>query len=54
VRAANLAGTLIATSFCALTAVIGTELRESMVGLSRGILEFGWIELSFEAFRPDS
>jgi len=43
----NLAGTLIAALFCSLTPVIGAELRESMISLSRGILEYGWIELFF-------
>src|SRR5215469_13642099 len=47
VLAANLAGTLIAASFCTLTPVIGADLRETMVGISRGILEYGWIELFF-------
>jgi formate-nitrite transporter family protein len=47
VLAANLAGTLVAASFCTLTPVIGPELRESMLGISRGILEYGWIELFF-------
>jgi formate-nitrite transporter family protein len=47
VLAANLAGTLVAASFCTLTPVIGPELRESMLGISRGILEYGWIELLF-------
>jgi formate-nitrite transporter family protein len=47
VLAANLAGTLVAASFCTLTPVIGPQLRESMLGISRGILEYGWIELFF-------
>jgi formate-nitrite transporter family protein len=47
VLAANLAGTLIAASFCTLAPVISVELRESMINLSRGILEHGWIELFF-------
>jgi formate-nitrite transporter family protein len=47
VLAANLAGTLVAASFCTLTPVMGPELRESMLGISRGILEYGWIELFF-------
>jgi formate-nitrite transporter family protein len=47
VLAANLVGTLIAASFCTLTPVIGADLRETMVGISRGILEHGWIELFF-------
>jgi formate-nitrite transporter family protein len=47
VLAANLAGTLTAASFCTLAPVIGVELRESMINLSRGILEQGWIELFF-------
>jgi formate-nitrite transporter family protein len=47
VLAANLAGTLVAASFCTLTPVIAPELRESMLGISRDILEYGWIELFF-------
>jgi formate/nitrite transporter FocA (FNT family) len=47
VLAANLAGTLVAALFCTLTPVISPELRESMIGISRGILEYGWIELFF-------
>ena len=47
VLAANLAGTLVAASFCTLTPVIGPELRESMLDISRGVLEYGWITLFF-------
>jgi formate-nitrite transporter family protein len=47
VFAANLAGTLVAASFCTLTPVIAPELRETMIGISRGILEYGWVELFF-------
>lgn len=47
VLAANLAGTLIAASFCTLAPVISVELRGSMIDLSPGILEHGWIELFF-------
>ena len=47
VLAANLTGTLVAASFCTLTPVISPELHESMIGISRGILEYGWSELFF-------
>jgi formate-nitrite transporter family protein len=47
VLAANLTGTLVAASFCTLAPVISPELRESMIGISRGILEYGWSELFF-------
>jgi len=34
-------------SFCTLTPVVGPELRESMLGISRDMLEYGSIELFF-------
>jgi formate-nitrite transporter family protein len=47
VLGANLVGTLVAASFCTFTPVVDAELRESMLGISRGILAYGSIELFF-------
>lgn len=47
VLAANLTGTLAAAIFCTVTPVIAPDLRDSMLGISRQILEHGWAELFF-------
>lgn len=45
---ANVAGTLVAALFCTFTPVIGAELRESMLQISRHMMENGWAEMFFK------
>lgn len=47
VLGANLAGTLIAALFCTFTPVIGSELREAMLQVSRDGLQYSWLEMGF-------
>lgn len=49
VLAANLAGTLLAALFSAYTPVVGPELREAMLQVSRDAVQHGWTELFFHA-----
>jgi formate/nitrite transporter FocA (FNT family) len=44
---ANLAGTLLAALFSAFTPVVGPELRDSMLEVSRNALQYGWPEMAF-------
>ncbi len=46
---ANLAGTLFAAAFCTFAPVIGPELRDSMLQISRHAAEAGWGEMFFRA-----
>lgn len=47
VLAANLAGTLFAALFCTFTPVIGPELRDAMLDISRNAMGHGWLEMGF-------
>lgn len=47
VLAANIAGTLFAALFCRYTPALPPELLDSMIKLSRGLLEFGWWAMLF-------
>jgi len=49
VLAANLAGTLLAALFSAYTPVVGPELREAMLQVSRDAVQHGWTEMFFHA-----
>ena len=46
---ANMAGTLFASLFCTFTPVIGPELREGMVAVSRQIVGHSWLASVFMA-----
>lgn len=47
VLAANLAGTLLAALFSSFTPVVGPELREAMLALSRDAVQHGGWEMAF-------
>jgi formate/nitrite transporter FocA (FNT family) len=44
---ANMAGTLFASLFCTFTPVIGPELRDGMLAVSRQILDHSWVATVF-------
>jgi formate-nitrite transporter family protein len=46
---ANMAGTLFASLFCTFTPVIGPELRDGMLAVSRQILDHSWLASVFMA-----
>lgn len=49
VLAANLAGTLFAALFCTFTPVLPAQLYDSMLTVSRDLLDFSWWDMVFRA-----
>jgi formate/nitrite transporter FocA (FNT family) len=49
VLCANFAGTLFAALFCSFTPVLTPELRDAMIEISRGLTNYGWLEMFVKA-----